>query len=764
MSDYGHNYTSEQIIELDTEITLTYHEAAQDLQKKLDDFNEKYTIKEAIHAQDVKDGKWTQEQFENWKSGQVFQSEQWKNKRDQMVNTVVHANDVAMQMINNKVPNVFAVNASYMNYSLEQSANVDFGFGLYDPMTVTRLLKDNPKMLPEWKINEKKDYVWNEKYVNKSVTQGILQGESIKQITKRVSDGLCASNENLMKTFSRTAMTGAQNAGRLESLKFAEDAGIDVMKQWMATLDSHTRDSHADVDGESVPLDSKFSNGLEYPGEPGGAPAEVYNCRCTMVGDLKKYPAKYKRYNNEKGKQIQYMTYDDWAKFKSYGKKGFTASQGGKGKVIDYSKYGGEESFKIMQKYGSYKEFTNKATIDEFETVWGAYNYNASSVADAFNSKDTKKDFKAYSKAQANEAKEELKKAQDNLSQIQKEIADKGADKKFEGIWYNQTITYADWENKKDSIQSKIDYYEQQIIKYSADGNQYMVDKMKAKLDEVKEFQKHGAEYSELLKKRDEANKLVRDLTPTKSGFNGDAYSQSRKDNAVWAKSPREADAVLRNKSGEVWRNATTGEREAIYEYTSSFHKFNEPLRGYEYGTNEYKGVGNTDLNAGYADNGKMLNDMTSIIDKSVSEQDMWFQRGCGYNGMEKFFNCDEDLLRYGTQEELESKLLGTTPTEFGFMSMGSSKGQGFSGNIILNIYTPAGTKMMYVEPFSAFGNGDGYSWDGISGQYNFGSELETILQQNTQFRVVKVERTGGTLYFDLDVIAQNKPQLWKRS
>ena len=698
--DIAHKYTDEQIIELEKRIHAVYAEAERDLSKKMKDFTDKYIAKEDIYQKKVDNGEITQEQFDNWKKGQVFQGKQWKDKREQVVHVLNNSNQVAINMINRQTAGIFAYNASYMNYSLEHGAGVNFGFGLYDVSTVNRLIANNPQMLPEWKINEKKDYIWNEKKINNAVTQGIIQGEKLDQITKRISEGLCAQNENLMKTFSRTAMTGAQNAGRLESLTFAKDAGIDVYKQWMATLDSHTRDSHADVDGESVPVNSKFSNGLEYPGEPGGAPAEVYNCRCTMVGDLKKYPAKYKRYNNEKGKPIQYMTYKNWAKSKSYGKQGLKASQ---------------------------------------------------------------------------ESKNKLNQAKDELAKLQKEIADKGADKKFENIWYNQTVTYADWEAKKDFIQDKIDYYEKQVNKFQQNidagiNDTAMLKKMQEKLNEVKEFQKYGAEYSALLKKAEEAEKLVKDLTPVKAtkGYDKAAYTQARKDAAIWAQNPKDADAVLRGKSGEVWRNASKDERAAIYEYTQSYHKFNEPLRGWEYGQSNFKtgagfkGVGNTDLNAGYANNGKNLNNMTAIIDKSTYNHDMWFQRGCRYDGMDKFFNCDMSLLQHGTQEELEKALLGTTPTEYGFMSMGSSKGQGFTGDIILNIYTPSGTKMMYVEPFSAFGDGDKMGWDGVSGQSYFGSELETILQQNTQFRVVKVERTGGTLYFDLDVIAQNEPQLWK--
>lgn len=50
--------------------------------------------------------------------------------------------------------------------------------------------------------------------------------------------------------------------------------------------------------------------------------------------------------------------------------------------------------------------------------------------------------------------------------------------------------------------------------------------------------------------------------------FDADAYSQARKDAAVWAKNTKTADDVLRDKCGEVWRNATEAEKDAICGYT----------------------------------------------------------------------------------------------------------------------------------------------------------------------------------------------------
>jgi hypothetical protein len=82
---------------------------------------------------------------------------------------------------------------------------------------------------------------------------------------------------------ARTAVTSAENKGRMDMLHDAEEKGVKAEKGWLAAHDARVRESHAQVDGEFVGIDKEFSNGLQFPGDPDGRPEEVYNCRCTLV-------------------------------------------------------------------------------------------------------------------------------------------------------------------------------------------------------------------------------------------------------------------------------------------------------------------------------------------------------------------------------------------------------------------------------------------------------------------------------------------------
>ena len=232
-----------------------------------------------------------------------------------------------------------------------------------------------------------------------------------------------------------------------------------------------------------------------------------------------------------------------------------------------------------------------------------------------------------------------------------------------------------------------------------------------------------------------------------------DAFTQARKDAALWAKSPKKADDALREVCGQVWRNASKTERQAIYDYTCGSGGFNRPLRGYDGSWSNFKGIGKVDLDA--EGRASAIKGMTNLINKSSYDIDVWLQRGIETSrGAASFLGIAEKDLRNLPQSQLAQKLVGKPVTDQAFASCGSAKGQGFRG-YIFNIYCPRGTKMMYAEPFSSYGKGAELQWNGITKQKSFGHEDETIIQRGTTFKVIKVEQKGGNTYFDLEVISQ---------
>lgn len=170
-------------------------------------------------------------------------------------------------------------------YIAENSDDYDadlITFSLIDEKTVRRLVKDGDIELPYKDLDKIKDKRWNTKQMSSRLLRGILNGDPVKKIAVSLVD-ITNNNKAAAMRNARTMVTSAENRGRLDSYNELDSLGVVQKKKWIATPDDRTRKSHLEIDGEEVDINDKFSNKLDYPGDPSGDPAEVYNCRCTMV-------------------------------------------------------------------------------------------------------------------------------------------------------------------------------------------------------------------------------------------------------------------------------------------------------------------------------------------------------------------------------------------------------------------------------------------------------------------------------------------------
>lgn len=109
-------------------------------------------------------------------------------------------------------------------------------------------------------------------------SQAIDANETREQLVDRIKETYSGFTESRAKTIARTEVHGATEQGTLDAYK---QAGVSI-KIWVAVTDGVTRESHAMLDGEEVPINGYFSNGLFMPGDPNGPAEEVINCRCQI--------------------------------------------------------------------------------------------------------------------------------------------------------------------------------------------------------------------------------------------------------------------------------------------------------------------------------------------------------------------------------------------------------------------------------------------------------------------------------------------------
>lgn len=104
-------------------------------------------------------------------------------------------------------------------------------------------------------------------------------GETRQDLIKRVENTYENSiTKERAAMIARTEVHGVTQYGTLEGYK---QAGVPI-KIWthVPGLQGGVRESHQALDGQEVPIDTAFSNGLQLPGS--GSAGEVINCECTI--------------------------------------------------------------------------------------------------------------------------------------------------------------------------------------------------------------------------------------------------------------------------------------------------------------------------------------------------------------------------------------------------------------------------------------------------------------------------------------------------
>lgn len=310
MADQAHDYADRKIAEFQAEVWEVYQQAQADAQEALAKFLKRFEKEDAKRRKLVEKGEMTKAEYKAWRSGQILRSKQLSSTLDQVSQAMTEANQVAMAALAGKLPEVYAENANYSAFWMCKETGLAVGFDLVDADTVQHMLTDGEALFMAPGVNVAKDKLWNRKLMASQLTQGVLLGESIPKMARRVQNVTGSNIATAMRT-ARTAVTGAECAGRMASYDRAKGMGIKLKKEWVSTLDNRTRHSHRQLDGERIDNDekAKFSNGCRYPGDPTARYAEICNCRCTLVAAIEGVDTS----DAERWSKLpEGMTYEEW--------------------------------------------------------------------------------------------------------------------------------------------------------------------------------------------------------------------------------------------------------------------------------------------------------------------------------------------------------------------------------------------------------------------------------------------------------------------
>ena len=329
MSDLGERLTGQALAGLEARVAAVYGEAARELQGTIEAYFESFAKRDgemkALIGQTVNGRTWTEQDYAQWRLSQIGRGERYQAMRERIAQRYTRANETAVAYVNDATGGLYALNRNYAAYAIEQVAG-DVGFDLWDEQTVKRLIAEQPGLMPyyppERALRRGIDLAYGRRQITASVTSSILQGKGLKAMADDLQTRMRDMNRDSAIRTARTAVTGAQNAGRMDSYAAAERMGLTLKKRWMATLDGRTRHSHARLDGETVLPGEAFSNGCRFPGDPQGPAHEVYNCRCTLVAELpgmgvKDAPRRARNPLTGLSEVVQGQTFEQWAKGKT---------------------------------------------------------------------------------------------------------------------------------------------------------------------------------------------------------------------------------------------------------------------------------------------------------------------------------------------------------------------------------------------------------------------------------------------------------------
>ena len=310
MADYGHKETDKRLAVMEKRIAKVYADTLAEAKDKLSAVLAEFREFDEKKVQAVADGKLSKKAYTAWRKELIGEEKHLRDMIDVLTEDFTNADKIAMKIVSGEAKDVYALNANYAAYDIEKKTNANLSWTLYDHSTVERLILEEPNLLPLPSVDVPVDKRWNQKHITAAINRGILLGDPIQDIAKRLVT-VASMDLNAAVRSARTATTAAECAGRIDTYKYAQSIGIELEQEWLATLDGRTRHEHRLLDGQRVAVGEAFHVGgasIRYPGDPQAPGYLIYNCRCTLVSAVKGIDQS----DAPRASKLDGMSYEDW--------------------------------------------------------------------------------------------------------------------------------------------------------------------------------------------------------------------------------------------------------------------------------------------------------------------------------------------------------------------------------------------------------------------------------------------------------------------
>ena len=166
--------------------------------------------------------------------------------------------------------------------------------------------------------------------LQRTIVNAMIEGNSFSRTASNVRDVIGREVvKDGVRTFTgskakavrivRTESIRNANAGYFAQASYAESRGIDIQKQWLATLDAVTREAHSALDTTRIDVYEQFRIGGDralYPGSFGLAENNI-NCRCTTISIVEGITPSTRRGRNPvtgENEVFSFRSFSEWAR------------------------------------------------------------------------------------------------------------------------------------------------------------------------------------------------------------------------------------------------------------------------------------------------------------------------------------------------------------------------------------------------------------------------------------------------------------------
>ena len=219
------------------------------------------------------------------------------------------------------------------------------------------------------------------KQIASEISRGISNTATYEEMTRNIAS-LSNIPRNNAARIARTEAHRIQNKATADAQRKAKAKGAEVVKQWDASLDGKTRDTHRQLDGQIRELDEPFEVAGMEAMQPGdfGNPAEDCNCRCCLLqrarwalgeDELNTLKERAEYFGLDKSKDFanyksKYLKQQESERVRSSAQKPIFVHEKS---MIDYRAE--KVTFKDLQ---SWKKSIGKVTDDEYSVISGMNN------------------------------------------------------------------------------------------------------------------------------------------------------------------------------------------------------------------------------------------------------------------------------------------------------------------------------------------------------------------------------------------------------